>query len=258
MFNFISDLLNSIAASHHLWRGRVPTPRGLVSEWQQLELAEGLGQEVAAHQHRTRRVRFAEDLHKATFDGGGEKEDAMAEQGGYGELVTAPAINVFKLPDSLSFVDAASMSLVYDTAWFALFERGRLAAGETALILGASGGVGYASVQLAKAQGAKVLAGLTTPAKASLFDADEIDGVVDLSVENLRDGLRGQVHALTDGNGVDVVMDPLGDEIFGAALRALAWRGRLVVVGFAAGEIPTLKANYLLLKNIEVRQVNIG
>ena len=188
----------------------------------------------------------------------GDRVLAMAEQGGYGELVTAPAINVFKLPDSLSFVDAASMSLVYDTAWFALFERGRLAVGETALILGASGGVGYASVQLAKARGAKVLAGLTTPAKASLFDADEIDGVVDLSVENLRDGLRDQVHALTDGNGVDVVMDPLGDEIFGAALRALAWRGRLVVVGFAAGDIPTLKANYLLLKNIEVSGLQVS
>ena len=92
----------------------------------------------------------------------GDRVLAMAEQGGYGELVTAPAINVFKLPESLSFVDAASMSLVYDTAWFALFERGRLAAGETALILGASGGVGYASVQLARARGAKVLAGLTT------------------------------------------------------------------------------------------------
>lgn len=188
----------------------------------------------------------------------GDRVLAMAEQGGYGELVTAPAINVFKLPDSLSFIDAASMSLVYDTAWFALFERGRLVAGETALILGASGGVGYASVQLAKAKGAKVLAGLTTPAKASLFAADEIDGVIDLSVDNLRDGLREQVYALTGGEGVDVAMDPLGDEIFGATLRALAWRGRLVVVGFAAGAIPTLKANYLLLKNIEVSGLQVS
>ena len=79
----------------------------------------------------------------------GDRVLAMAEQGGYGQLVTAPAQNVFKLPDSLSFVNAASMSLVYDTAWFALFERGRLTPGESAFILGASGGVGYASIQLA-------------------------------------------------------------------------------------------------------------
>jgi len=188
----------------------------------------------------------------------GDRVLAMAEQGGFGELVTAPAINVFKLPDSLTFVDAASMSLVYDTAWFALFERGRTVAGETALILGASGGVGYASVQLAKAKGAKVLAGLTTIAKASIFSDEDIDGVVDLSVDNLRDGLREQVFSLTDGVGVDVVMDPLGDEVSGAALRALAWRGRLVVVGFAAGNIPTLKANYLLLKNIEVSGLQVS
>ena len=181
----------------------------------------------------------------------GDRVLAMAEQGGYGQLVTAPAQNVFKLPDTLSFIEAASMSLVYDTAWFAMFERGRLAPGETALILGASGGVGYAAAQLAKAKGAKVLAGLTTPGKADLFEDEDIDGVIDLSVENLRDGLRDQVYATNGGEGVDVIMDPLGDEIFSAALRALHRRGRLVVVGFAAGDIPTLKANYLLLKNIE-------
>lgn len=188
----------------------------------------------------------------------GDRVLAMAEQGGFGELVTAPAVNVFKLPDSLSFTDAASMSLVYDTAWFAMFERGRLQPGETALVLGASGGVGYACVQLAKAKGARVLAGLTTPAKADLFNDEDIDGVIDLSVDNLRDGLRDQVFAQTGKAGADVIMDPLGDDIFGAALRALAWRGRLVVVGFAAGNIPTLKANYLLLKNIEVSGLQVS
>ena len=188
----------------------------------------------------------------------GDRVLAMAEQGGYGQLVTAPAQNVFKLPDSLSFVNAASMSLVYDTAWFALFERGRLTPGETAFILGASGGVGYASVQLAKAKGATVLAGLTTPAKADLFDDGNIDGIIDLSVSNLLENMRDQVYAANGGKGVDVIMDPLGDEIFSAALRTLAWRGRLVVVGFAAGNIPTLKANYLLLKNIEVSGLQVS
>ena len=188
----------------------------------------------------------------------GDRVLAMAEQGGYGQLVTAPAQNVFRLPDSLSFVNAASMSLVYDTAWFALFERGRLTPGETAFILGASGGVGYASVQLAKAKGATVLAGLTTPAKADLFDDSDISSIIDLSVSNLREDIRDQVYAANGGKGVDVIVDPLGDEIFSAALRALGWRGRLVVVGFAAGNIPTLKANYLLLKNIEVSGLQVS
>lgn len=188
----------------------------------------------------------------------GDRVLAMAEQGGYAELLTIDQNQAYALPPSLSFTDASSMSLVYDTAWFAMFERGRLRAGETALVLGASGGVGYACVQLAKAKGARVLAGLTTPAKADLFSDGEIDGVIDLSVDNLRDGLRDQVHALTGGEGADVIMDPLGDEIFGAALRALAWRGRLVVVGFAAGNIPSVKANYLLLKNIEVSGLQVS
>ena len=188
----------------------------------------------------------------------GDRVLAMSEEGGYAELLAIDQHQAYRLPDSLSFVDASSMSLVYDTAWFAMFERGRLQAGETALILGASGGVGYACVQLAKAKGAKVLAGLTSPAKADLFTDDDIDGVIDLSVDNLRDGLRDQVYAATGGEGADVIMDPLGDDIFGAALRALAWRGRLVVVGFAAGDIPTLKANYLLLKNIEVSGLQVS
>jgi NADPH2:quinone reductase len=188
----------------------------------------------------------------------GDRVLAMTEQGGYAELVAIRNDHAYRLPDSLSFVDAASMSLCYDTAWFAMFERGRLQPGETALVLGATGGVGYACVQLAKAKGAKVLAGLTTPAKADLFAPEDVDGVIDLSVENLRDGLRDQVYALTGGEGADVIMDPLGDAVFGAALRALAWRGRLVVVGFAAGDIPSVKANYLLLKNIEVSGLQVS
>jgi NADPH2:quinone reductase len=173
----------------------------------------------------------------------GDRVLAMSEQGGYAQFLSIDQSQVYKIPGSLSFVDASSMSLVYDTAWFAMFERGRLQEGETALVLGASGGVGYACVQLAKAKGARVLAGLTTLDKADLFTKDDIDGIIDLSIDNLRDGLRDQVYAVTSGEGADVIMDPLGDEIFGAALRALAWRGRLVVVGFAAGSIPSVKAN---------------
>lgn len=188
----------------------------------------------------------------------GDRVLAMAEQGGYGELVTAGQAQVYHLPENLSFVDAASMSLVYDTSWFALCDRGRLATGETVLVLGATGGVGYAAVQLAKAMGARVLAGISSPEKASLFGDGDIDGVIDLSAEDLRDDLRRQVYQANGGKGVDIIVDPLGGDIFDAAIRTLAWRGRLVVVGFAAGRIPTIKANYLLLKNIEVSGLQVS
>ncbi|HTK12899.1 MAG TPA: NADPH:quinone oxidoreductase family protein [Xanthobacteraceae bacterium] len=188
----------------------------------------------------------------------GDRVLTLAEIGGYAQQVAVAADQCFKLPDGLSFVDAAAMSLVYDTSWFALKDRGRLKAGETVLVLGATGGVGLAAIQLAKAMGAKVLAGVSTPAKAQLVRDAGADAIIDLSVENLRDALRDQVHDATGGQGADVIIDPLGGDIFDAAIRALAWRGRLVVVGFAAGRIPTIKANYLLLKNIEVTGVQVS
>jgi NADPH2:quinone reductase len=113
-------------------------------------------------------------------------------------------------------------------------------------------------VQLAKAMGAKVLAGISSPDKADLARAAGADEVIDLSVDNLKDNLRQQVYEANQGKGADVVIDMLGDDIFDAALRAVAWRGRMVVVGFAAGRIPTIKANYLLVKNIEVSGLQIS
>ena len=188
----------------------------------------------------------------------GDRVLTLAEQGGYAEQVVVTARDCFKLPDSMSFVDAASMALVYDTAWFALRERARIRKGESVLVLGATGGVGLASVQLAKALDAKVLAGVANPAKASLARDAGADAVIDLSKENLRDSLRGQVFQNNGGNGVDIVLDPIGGDAFEAALRALAWRGRLVVIGFASGRIPTVKANYLLVKNIEVSGLQVS
>jgi NADPH2:quinone reductase len=188
----------------------------------------------------------------------GDRVLAMAEQGGYGELALVAANQCYPIPEQMSFGEAASMSLAYDTAWFALRERGRLQPGETVLVLGASGGVGFAALQLAKAMGAKVLAAVSSPAKAGAMLEAGADAVIDLSAAELRDSLREQVYAVTDGRGADVVVDMLGDDIFDAALRAVAWRGRMVVVGFAAGRIPTIKANYLLLKNIEVSGLQIS
>jgi NADPH2:quinone reductase len=188
----------------------------------------------------------------------GDRVLAMAEQGGYAEAVAVRADQCYRLPSRMSFTEAASLSLVYDTAWLALRERARLEPGETVLVLGASGGVGRAALQLARAMGAHVLAGVSRPERAAAFAAGA-DAVIDLSREDLRDSLREQVYAVTDGQGADIILDPLGGAVFEAAIRALAWCGRLVVIGFAAGgSIPTLRTNYLLLKNIEISGLQIS
>jgi NADPH2:quinone reductase len=188
----------------------------------------------------------------------GDRVLALCEEGGYGTLVAEPARRCFRLPDAMSFVDAASMSTIFDTAWFALRERGRYRTGETVLVLGASGGVGLAAVQLASALGGKVLGGIANPDKGDIVRDAGANAIVDLSRPNLIDALRDQVHAETKGRGADIIIDMLGGDVFDAALRALAWRGRLVVIGFAAGRIPTIKANYLLLKNIEVSGMQVS
>jgi NADPH2:quinone reductase len=188
----------------------------------------------------------------------GDRVLAMAEIGSYAQYAIAPANQCYQLPDAMPFADAAAMALAYDTAWFALHERCRLQAGETVLVLGASGAVGHAAVMLAKAAGARVLAGIANPAKAQLVREAGADAVIDLAAPDLRENLRDQVRAATGGRGVDVCVDMLGDVYFDAALRALAWCGRLCVVGFAGGRIPELKANYLLVKNIEVNGLQIS
>jgi NADPH2:quinone reductase len=189
----------------------------------------------------------------------GDRVVAMCEPGGgFAELIAVPATQCHRIPPSMPFTDAASMALVYDTAWFALRERGRYAEGETILVLGASGGVGLAAVQLGKALGAHVLAGIASADKADMVREAGADAIIDLASPDLHDSLRAQVYEVTEGRGADIIIDPLGDAIFDAAIRALAWCGRLVVIGFAAGRIPTLKTNYLLVRNIEVSGLQIG
>lgn len=185
----------------------------------------------------------------------GDRVLAMVEYGGHGELVAVDRNQVHLLPATLAFQDAAAMSLGYDTAWMALHDRARLAAGESVLVLGATGAVGRAAVQLARAAGAGlVLGGVSRPGR----DAGPVDGVVDLGRPDLRDSVREQVRTATGGQGVDVVVDMLGGDPFDGAVRSLAWRGRLVVVGFAAGRIPELRMNYPLLKNIEISGLQIS
>lgn len=181
----------------------------------------------------------------------GDRVMATTGQGAFAEKAIAAAQQCWTLPDGVAFDVAAAMGLVYQTAWFALVDRAQYKTGETVLVLGAGGGVGMACVQLAAALGAKVLAGVTRPERATLARAAAA-AVIDLGAPNLRDRLRDEVSAATDGHMADIVLDPVGGDAFDAALRAVAWEGRVVVIGFAAGRIPEVKANYLLLKNIAV------
>lgn len=182
----------------------------------------------------------------------GDRVLCHVEYGGFAEQALVTEHQTFKLPDGLSFVDAAAMGLVYQTAYLALIDRGALKAGERVLVGGAAGGIGLAAVQLAKGLGATVVAAVRNEEEAELVKKNGADHVVDLSRTDMRESLRSQVLAATDGNGVDVVIDPLGGEFLGAALRTMAWCGRLVVIGFAAGDIPSVKVNYLLVKNISI------
>ncbi|SUD69759.1 putative zinc-containing alcohol dehydrogenase [Pseudomonas putida] len=182
----------------------------------------------------------------------GDRIMSQIEWGAFAEqAITTPAQS-FHMPDGLDFPEAAAMGLVYQTAYFALTERGQLKAGETVLIGGASGGIGLAAVQIAKGLGATVIAGVRNDVEAQVAKDSGADHIIDLSGNNLKDLIREQVYAVTDGYGADVVIDPLGDQFFAGAIRATAWCGRVVVIGFAAGEIPSVKVNYLLLKNIGV------
>jgi NADPH:quinone reductase len=182
----------------------------------------------------------------------GDRVAVHLEYGAYAEQVAAKDAVCHVMPEAMSFEEAAAMGLVYQTAHFALVERGLYRCGETVLVNGAAGGVGLAAVQIAKGLGATVLAGVNCDEHAAIARANGADQVIDLARPDLRDNLRAQVHAFTGGRGADIVIDPLGGAVFEASLRAMAWRGRMVVVGFAAGGIPELKLNYLLVKNLTV------
>lgn len=183
----------------------------------------------------------------------GQRVAVQVEHGAYAEKVLVPRGWCYPVPDDVDSQIAAASVLTYQTAWFALTDRAGMRPGDSVLVLGAGGGVGVAAMQLARALGAgMVIGGTRGTAKADLVLQAGADHVVDLSADNLRDSLRAQVHALTAGRGVDIVIDPVGGAVFEPALRALAWRGRLIVIGFTGGEIPVAKANYLLVRNIAV------
>lgn len=182
--------------------------------------------------------------------------DRVAGVGGWGgaaELVASPADATFALPDSISFDEGAALPMNYLTAQFALAERGSLRAGETVLVHGAAGGVGTATIQVAKGYGARTIAVVSTQEKARVARDAGADEVV------MVEGFKDAVTELTGGAGVDVVMDVVGGAVFVDSLRSLAPQGRLLVVGFAGGQgIPEVKVNRLLLNNVDVRGVGWG
>ena len=178
----------------------------------------------------------------------GDRVLAMAETGGYAEAVTIEADQCHRLPPPLSYVEAAAAAVVYDTSWVALRSRARLPRAETVLVLGAAGGVGLASVELATLLGGKVVAAASTPEKLELCAQYGAVAGIDYTKEDL----KTRAKELT-GGGADVVVDPVGGPYSEQALRATKWGSRFVVIGFAAGEIPRIPLNLILLKGTILR-----
>jgi len=178
----------------------------------------------------------------------GDKVIAFTTYGAFAEEVKTEATRLLPLPDKMSFEAGAAFLLTYATSDHALRDRGALRAGETLLVLGAAGGVGVAAIEIGKALGARVIACASSEDKLAVCREHGADATINYAKEDLRE----QIKALTGGKGVDVVYDSVGGPYSEPAFRSLAWRGRLLVVGFAAGEIPKLPLNLALLKGASV------
>ena len=178
----------------------------------------------------------------------GQAVACLSGTGGFATHTLAPAALCLQLPPGMPMVDAAAFIMIYATSHHALVDRAQLKAGETVLILGAAGGVGSSAIQIAKACGARVIAAASTDEKCALCQSIGADATINYSTSNLRDAVKG----LTDGKGPDVIYDPVGGDFSEAAFRSIAWRGRYLVVGFAAGPIPALPLNLALLKGASI------
>ena len=174
----------------------------------------------------------------------GDRVMAFTTYGAFAEEVKTDAARILPLPEGMDFVCGAAFLLTYGTSDHALRDRGGLKAGETLLVLGAAGGVGLAAIEIGSALGARVIACASSEDKLAVCRSHGADATINYVAEDL----RGRIGALTEGRGVDVVYDAVGGPYTEPAFRALAWRGRLLVVGFAAGEIPKLPLNLALLK----------
>ena len=178
----------------------------------------------------------------------GDKVMAVTTYGAFAEEVKTPATRLVPIPDGMDYPTAAAFLLTYGTSEHALRDRGQLKAGETLLVLGAAGGVGIAAIEIGKALGARVIACASTEDKLAVCREHGADATINYASEDLRE----RITDLTAGKGVDVVYDAVGGSYTEPALRSLAWRGRLLVVGFAAGEIPRIPLNLALLKGCSI------
>lgn len=186
----------------------------------------------------------------------GDRVLGIRENGCYAEEVVIPAATCFRLPDAMGFDLAAAFGLTYQTAWFALKRRARFQPGERVLVTGATGGVGTAAIGLVKAWGGVALAGVSGPHRAASALAAGADAVVDLSRPDLGESLRAQVESAAGGGRADIVIENIGGAVFDAAIRALDWDGRIVVVGFAGAPPASIRSNYLLIRNIAAAGLN--
>ena len=184
----------------------------------------------------------------------GDRVMAYCRFGAAREKIALPAEQIIRIPAGLDFDRAAGLCVIYGTALYALKDRGGLKSGETLAVLGASGGVGLAAMEIGKLMGARVIACASSAEKLAFAREHGADDTIDYSKQDLKAALRD----VTQGRGVDVVFDPVGGAYAEPALRSLAWKGRFLVIGFAAGDIPKIPLNLVLLKSCDVRGVLWG
>jgi len=178
----------------------------------------------------------------------GDRVLAMTGHGGFAQEVLVNAKLLLPMPDAMSYEHAAAFPVAYGTSHVGLDYRAQLKEGETLLVLGAAGGVGLTAVEIGKAMGATVVAAASSAEKLAVCKQYGADHLIDYSTEDIRDRMK----EITGGKGADVIYDPVGGDAFDAAMRSIAWEGRLVVIGFASGRVPEAKANIVLVKNISV------
>lgn len=178
----------------------------------------------------------------------GDRVLASTGFGGFAEEIAIPAAAAVSIPDSMDFPTAAAFLMTYGTSYYALKDRAQIRPGESLVVLGAAGGVGLAAVELGKALGARVIAAASSEEKLAVCRDHGADETIDYS----KDGLKDRMKELTGGKGADVVYDPVGGDYSEAALRATAWEGRFLVIGFAAGDIPRIPLNLTLLKSCQI------
>lgn len=184
----------------------------------------------------------------------GDRVAAYVTYGACRQKIALKPQQIVRIPDGVKDADAAGLLVTYGTSLHALVQRGRLQPGETLAVLGAAGGAGLAAVKIGRLLGARVIACASSPDKLALAREAGADDVIDYTQENLRDGLRRLVGA----RGVDVIYDPVGGDLAEQALRAIAWKGRFLVIGFASGVIPKMPLNLALLKGCDISGVFWG